>query len=211
MTTIRDIHTHDGTLHSDAIISVAPALFHPTPGLYYSVGIHPWDSNDVDDNTLQLLTQIVHHNQVVAIGETGIDRLRGAYVEQQKKLLILHITLSEQVKKPLILHVVRGIDTILSLYNQYRPQQRWIVHGYRGNETTARQLLDKGIELSYGEKFNPQAIIATPLEKLWIESDNSNCSIDLIYNHIAHIKNIDTESLEKSIAERAAKLFFTTQ
>ena len=209
MITISDIHSHSSEPRTGAIISTSPASFTPAPQQYYSLGIHPWESNEANEASLQQLTRLARHPQVVAIGETGIDRLQGADIETQKELLIKHINLSEELHKPLILHVVKGVDIILSLYNQYKPTQRWIVHGFRGNATTALQLLDKGIELSYGEKFNPEAIINTPLDKLWVESDESTASIEAIYEPIALLKNLHSEELIASVTERAAKLFFT--
>ncbi|MBO7291127.1 MAG: TatD family hydrolase, partial [Bacteroidaceae bacterium] len=117
MITITDIHSHCDEPRRDAIISTTPACFNPTPQQYYSLGIHPWESSDVDEMSLQQLALLAQHPQVVALGETGIDRLRGADVETQKKLFINHITLSEQLHKPLILHVVKGVDIVLSLHN----------------------------------------------------------------------------------------------
>ena len=38
---------------------------------------------------------------VKAIGETGLDKLRGATIERQTELLIHHIALSEELHKPL--------------------------------------------------------------------------------------------------------------
>lgn len=70
-----DCHTHD-TTRTDAIISVSPALFRPEEGKHYSVGIHPWETGATLD--FELLERAAAHPSVAAIGETGVDRLRGA-------------------------------------------------------------------------------------------------------------------------------------
>lgn len=209
-TSIYDIHTHD-VRRENSVISVSPDMFTPQPSLYYSVGIHPWDSLIATTNDLQSLQNIVIDNQVVAIGETGIDRLKGAALEQQIELLEQHILLSEKHQKPLILHVVRAIDIIIALHRKHKPTQQWIIHGYRGNEQSAQQLLRENIHLSFGEKFNVKAVEITPLEKLWIESDESPADISSIYSNIAQIKNITMEQLKQSIANRAEKLFFQVE
>lgn len=209
-TAIIDIHTHN--IDSEkSIISLSPQSFNPLPSHYYSVGIHPWKSNDIAPRDIELLHIAASHPQVVAIGETGIDRLRGASLEKQIELFIQHIELSEKSRKPLILHVVKATDVILNLHNNYKPTQQWIIHGFRGNEKTAQQLLSKGIELSFGKNFNPLSVAYTPLEKLWIETDESNCDIENIYNNIAQIKGIPTQELLQSVATRAAKLFFRVE
>lgn len=204
---IIDIHTHNS--HSDnAIISLSPQSFYPLPSHYYSVGIHPWDSVCATTCDIELLQNAASHPQVVAIGETGIDRLRGASLYRQIELFLQHIELSEKYQKPLILHAVKATDIILQLYQKCKPSQRWIIHGFRGNENTARQLLNKGIELSYGTKYNPRSVTNTPIEKLWIESDESAADIADTYNSIAQIKGLESQELMQMVASRAAKLFF---
>lgn len=205
---ICDIHSHTARRCKNTIISVSPAHFNPRPGEYYSVGIHPWDSLSTSPHDIELLYNIALHHQVVAIGECGIDRLKGGSMTQQIELLKEHITLAERVEKPLILHIVKGVDTLLALHKKYNPQQQWIVHGFRGNPHTALQLIDKGIALSYGEKYNKTALQVTPLDKLWIESDESVTDITEIYNRIAHDKEIACNILVEQIATRAQNLFF---
>ena len=55
-----------------------------------------------------------------------------------------------------------GMDTGL-LTDEFRPTQPWIIHGFRGNATVARQLLRfQQVWLSFGEHFNADALAATP-------------------------------------------------
>lgn len=205
---IHDIHTHIDHIQRDAIVSLTPAQYNNTTSSIYSVGIHPWDTNGVTDDTLLLLRQISVQPNVVAIGECGIDSLKGADIERQIEIFEQHILLSEQIKKPLIIHTVKSAHHILAMHRKHRPTQRWIIHGYRGNATTAQQYIERGIEISYGEKFNPEAVASTPLDMLWVESDESKLNIIDIYNHIAKAKNIETINLLQSVEIRAKKIFF---
>jgi TatD DNase family protein len=172
-----------------------------------SIGIHPWESDRVTQEELLLLHELSTHPLVAAIGECGIDRLKGADIEQQTVLFEQHILLSEKVRKPLIIHAVKSTDIILALHRQYNPTQTWIIHGYRGNATTAQQYIKRGIELSYGEKFNPAAVATTPKDMLWIESDESCVDINQIYNSVAQAANIEAEELKKLIEKRAKITF----
>ena len=207
---ISDIHTHHHN-RSHAIISLSPAQFDRETTQLCSIGIHPWDSNHYTTEDIELLYEIATYPQVVAIGECGIDRLRGGSIEEQITLFEQHILLSEKVQKPLIIHAVKCADVILSLHRKHSPKQTWIIHGYRGNDTTAQQYLKRGIELSYGEKFNSRALSITPLEQLWIESDESTCNINDIYNMVAGILKIDPKILQQSIEDRAKNLFFGSE
>lgn len=183
---VTDCHTHDRRRH-DAIISVAPTDFHPEEGCVYSVGIHPWlTDHRVDINQL---AEAAAHPAVVAIGETGIDHLRGAATNEQKRIFESHIELSERLRKPLILHVVKAVDEILATRKAAKPRMPWIWHGYRGNAVMARQLTGKGIYLSLGERFNPQAAAAIDRDMLLLESDESELTIAEIAERVAASRN----------------------
>ncbi|MBR5844512.1 MAG: TatD family hydrolase [Bacteroidaceae bacterium] len=208
MMIINDIHTHGSNRLSHAIESLSPAQFDRETSGACSIGIHPWDSDSVTTDDILRLEELSTHPGVVAIGECGIDRLRGADIANQTTLFEQHIILSERVKKPLIIHAVKATDIILSLHRKYLPKQTWIIHGYRGNAITAQQYIKQGIELSYGEKFNSQAVAVTPLEMLWIESDESKLDIKEIYTRVSEAINIEAKELQKVIERRAKKLFF---
>ena len=200
---INDIHTHRNNPSRQAIVSLSPTQFDREATRLCSIGIHPWESDRATKEELLLLHELSTHPLVAAIGECGIDRLKGANIEQQTVLFEQHILLSEKVKKPLIIHAVKSTDIILALHRQYNPTQTWIIHGYRGNATTAQQYIKRGIELSYGEKFNPATVAVTPKDMLWIESDESCVDINQIYNSVAQAANIEAEELKKLIEKRA--------
>lgn len=206
-----DIHTHHIQANNKSIVSVSPTQFTPITNTFYSVGIHPWDSENATQEDIALLQEVANHKQVVAIGETGADRLRGGCIDNQISLLELHIKLSESLQKPLILHAVRTIDIILAMHRKYNPTQQWIIHGYRGNKSTAQQLINKGIDLSFNTQFNRETIVATPLDKLWIETDDNIYNIETLYSEIAKIKEIELQLLCESIYNRGEKLFFQPQ
>ena len=107
---IIDIHTHKEDSR-EALISVSPDKFLPKDGLFYSVGIHPWDSAAENISELfTLLEKALSHPQVLAIGETGLDRLQGAEMSIQEEIFARHCQLSESFKKPMVLHAVRTFD-----------------------------------------------------------------------------------------------------
>ena len=87
---IIDIHTHKEDSR-EALISVSPDKFLPKDGLFYSVGIHPWDSAAENISGLfSLLEKALSHPQVLAIGETGLDRLQGAEMSIQEEIFARH-------------------------------------------------------------------------------------------------------------------------
>ncbi len=206
-----DIHTHHPECHKKAIVSTTPYAFEPQASRCYSLGIHPWETDSIQENDLSKLAEMLRHKQVVAVGETGIDRLRGGTIEQQTALFKAQATLSESLRLPLIIHAVRSFDIILSIRKQLQPQQKWIIHGFRNNAATAMQLLQAGCDLSFGEHFQPEALRATPINRLWIESDDSLLTETDLYSQIALCRHCSTTELRQSITERMLKVFFTKQ
>ena len=62
----------------------------------------------------------------------------------------------------------------------------------RGNERVARPLIDTGFYLSFGPRFNPNTVLATPTDRLLIETDDSGQPIDTVATAIATVLGIDT-------------------
>lgn len=166
-----DIHTHDLRAGDKAIINLPWGADVPETGSY-SVGIHPWDTESTVESDFERLRLLAAHPRVVAIGESGIDTLRGAPVERQLDIFRRHVAVSEAVGKPLIIHAVRSLPMIMHERKTLRPKQPWVIHGYRGNAATARQLLALGIDISLGTRYNPDVIRSVPPERLYRETDS---------------------------------------
>lgn len=205
--TVLDFHTHQLQARN-AVISVMPAQFHPQPGLLYSVGLHPWHTADADvAEQLQLLEQAASHAQVVAIGETGLDALRGAPLERQAELMRRHIALAEAVGKPLVVHMVRTSQQVLRLWRESGKKVPWVIHGMRANANVARPLIDAGFYLSFGRRFNPATVLATPLHQLLLETDDEpTLSIHTVAQQVAAVLQVSPEALELQAAQNASQL-----
>lgn len=172
---IIDAHTHH--LTASGITSVEPANFDPQPGRLYSVGIHPWHTHDVGDDTLQLLEQYAQHPQVVAIGETGMDTLRGAPLQRQAQVFEKHLQLAQKLDKPVIIHCVRTTQQIVALCRHHGVTVPCAIHGMRSNERVAKPLIDAGFYLSFGPRFNPATVLSTPRDRILIETDDCDTTI----------------------------------
>ncbi|MDE5687289.1 MAG: TatD family hydrolase [Paramuribaculum sp.] len=177
MSELIDCHTHNPD-STDGIICVSPDFSAFSPGKVYSVGIHPWDTSDSLKMDFQALERSASHEQVVAIGESGLDRLRGASLDVQTQVFVRHIELSEFLRKPLIVHCVRCSAELLGLRRRLGPVMPWIYHGFSGKPELARQLTRAGILLSFGERGNVESFHGVPSECVLLETDNSSVSID---------------------------------
>ncbi len=176
---INDFHTHN-LMAKHAIINVprdwllCPEKIVMQPDAVYSVGIHPWWTSDHAATIcmLKAMPQLLNHRQVVAVGECGIDRMQGADIDEQINVFTEQVALAEQYNMPITLHVVRAFDVLLLLHKQLHPTTQWTVHGFRGKPALATQLLNAGIDLSFGAKYNVESWALTPTNRRHVETDS---------------------------------------
>ena len=200
--TLIDIHTHNNAARN-AIYS-SGTLYRADRKI--SVGIHPWHINANWQSEFAAIAGFAGKSNVVAIGECGLDMLKSPTpVELQEEILKAHILLAEEVQKPLILHCVKAYDRLIALRKEMKPQQAWILHGFRGKPQQTEQLIKAGFHISLGEKFNPDSARFIPADRLFIESDESNAAIADIYAAVAWAKGADIEELALQTMQNAAK------
>lgn len=200
MSVLVDVHTHnkEGSHPFSVLNTSVSELFANNEffdGKFISAGIHPWNVHTVDSGTLQTLEKLARKKNVVAIGECGLDKNSSACIKEQDYFFERQVLISENLKKPLIIHCVAAFNEILHYRKKLQPQQNWILHGFRGKPQLALQLLNAGFYLSFGEKFNPESVAATPIDRLCIETDTSLLDIRTIYKEITHIKKCHPEEL----------------
>ena len=204
--TVLDIHTHRHAA-MDAVVSCSVAeIFEPAPGCLYSVGLHPWQSDQATDAHLQLLERLAEHPQVVAIGETGLDALRGAPLPRQLELLERHIDVAQCVRKPVVAHCVRTSQQLATVWRRKAATGISLaIHGFRGNANVARTLIDAGCYLSYGYRFNTAALAVTPIDRLLVETDDAQVNIQQVVALVADALGIEQEKLERQLRCNAAR------
>ena len=176
---------------------------------YLSVGIHPWYLDaQAAESQLAILRQSLQDDRVVALGEAGLDRLRGCPLDVQISAFRHEVALAEEYRLPMVIHCVRAFNELIRLKKELRPRQPWIIHGYRGKESGVAGLLRHGCYISFGTKFQTEAVRAVPLHRLFIETDEAVESIADICFRIAGIKGISPEELAEAINKNVREVFF---
>lgn len=179
-----DFHTHNMSAPAgSAIVSLpleillSPEIFDPVPGAAYSAGIHPWWTDGDVDRMHSGLSALLRHSQVVAVGECGLDKLRGASLSRQCEVFARQVELASEHSLPMTIHCVKAFGELLHLHKTLRPTTRWTVHGFRGGPKLAEQLLDAGMDLSFGLHHNADSLRLTPEHRRHFETDDSGVSL----------------------------------
>lgn len=174
---------------------------------YYAVGIHPWFLEDVDGQ-FRWLEEAASWPHVLAIGECGLDKWAEFPIELQEAVFRKCIGLSEKRHLPLIIHQVRCTDRLIAIKRELNPDMPWIVHGFRGKPELASQCLHHGLYLSFGEKFQEEALRRVPLDRLLLETDESRIGIERIYRRVAEARSMALEELAEALEMNVRKIFF---
>jgi TatD DNase family protein len=190
------------------------ATFLPTiPTGNLSVGIHPWHINkEKPQEQLNILRELARQSPIKMIGECGLDRNSITPLKIQEEIFVQQIRIAEEVKKPLVLHIVRCFSELLSIQKLIRPKIPMIVHGFNNKPEIAQQLVKKGFYFSFGaailqENSNAQQVIKqVDLNNVFLENDDKNVDIDLIYEQTARILKISVNDLQNQIWENWIKL-----
>lgn len=209
-----NIHTHH-TKPVDGIVSIGN-LYKDFDTIesdsFYSVGLHPWYVNkEAWQDQFAVVKEKSRLQNVVAIGEAGLDKVTETDFELQQTVFSKHIQLANVVQKPLIVHCVRAHAEVIALLKQTPVHVPVIFHGFNKSKELAQQLIALGYYLSFGKGLEKQGLqevmAALPRAKIFLETDNSTASIQQIYAHAAAAFQIDEESLSLQLQKNAATVF----
>ena len=151
--------------------------------LVAGVALHPNEAPrlpDLDAAMAEIERLAGAHEQVRAVGETGLDHYRtgeegrAVQVESFRR----HIDLAKRLDKTLVIHDRDAHDAVLDVIDEEGAPARWVMHCFSGDAAFARRCLDRGAYLSFAGTVtfkNAQplrdALAITPGDRLLVETD----------------------------------------
>ncbi len=208
-----NIHSpHSSHQHEWAIQNLYKDFNTMHPGGVYSTGLHPWfiEANSLQQK-LNELKQASIQNNVVAIGECGLDKVCKTNMQLQEDAFVAQVQWANEINKPLIIHCVRSYDEVLLLLKQLDNKVPAIFHGFNKNITLAKKIIDDGYYLSFGKALfhqnTKEVFAAIPLNTAFMETHDTGITIDSIYREAADAKNISVEALILQIEKNAIAVF----
>ena len=180
---------------------------------FYSLGLHPWEVLNVNiEEQLTVIKNYAEKPNILAIGETGLDKYKEAF-DLQLKVFLRQIKIAGDHNKPVIIHCVRAYSELLEIFKKKELKIPVIIHRYSGNKTIADQLLKYNCYLSFGhELFNSKSKSARvfkniPNANIFLETDDSALSIFEICQKASELKKINIEDLKVIINNNFTKCF----
>jgi len=206
-----NVHTHN-TYSKENTVAIVNMSYADTPNnlgsdLLYSIGLHPWDIAKVELFNLseELAQQAVNLN-AIAIGEIGLDKFIDTDFKKQEDIFKSQLNVAKQLQKPVIIHCVRAFSDLIRIKKTNDTHTPWIIHGYRKNDEIAKSLLKTGCYLSFGKALlnnkKLQNIFQNiPDDKFFLETDNSDITIEDIYLKAAILKNNSVDDIKTQIVK----------
>jgi TatD DNase family protein len=148
-------------------------------GVFATAGMHPHDAGLLDAAAGARIEELLHDPRVVAVGECGLDYFRmRSPLEDQVRVLKMHIALSNESGKPMVVHVRDAWPDVLRVLDE-GSAERVVIHCFSGDAEIARECAKRGYWLSFaGNVTYPknehlrQAAVVVPIDRLLVETDS---------------------------------------
>jgi TatD DNase family protein len=177
-----------------------------------SMGLHPWylKAENLEEQLDELRNNAVRP-EVLAIGECGLDKLSDTAWTLQVQAFQSQTDLAAALRKPLIIHCVRAFHEVLAMLQDVRVPV--IFHGVNNKLSLIQPVINRGYYLSFGKSllgFNEAILNAfreTPLEQVFLETDDADIDIKEIYRSAARIKDIPEKEIVLQLEKNFTNVF----
>ena len=203
--------------------------------LHVAVGIQPNHTADATEEDWQIIAELARQGNVVAIGETGLDRYwDDAPIEVQIDMFHRHLELSQETGKPILIHCRDAWEDLLPILRQ-AGKFRGVIHAFSGDAEQMFACVELGLLISFAgsvtyrnAKFSPlwEAARQTPADRLLIETDapfmiphpyrgklsrNEPTLAALTALRLAELRDVPLRTIAKTTAENAFRLLTPSQ
>jgi TatD DNase family protein len=188
-----------------------------------AAGIHPWNAVMPTEEIRRALHGLTEHENVVAIGEVGLDYVRNPGTEEvQKELLKLQLSVARESGRPASIHCREAYDDMLTILRHEVDMglKGWI-HGFRGDRKELEEWLDLGLYISPGFRSliltepspSQEAIGDIPLDRLLTETDCAGTEdiagpgdVLILTEKIARLMNREVVDIASAATENLKRL-----
>jgi TatD DNase family protein len=156
---------------------VAMALARATPGLSATAGLHPHDARHWSDEKARWLEGTASRDEVVAIGETGLDyHYDFSPRDAQRAAFEAQMDLAARTRRPAIIHAREADDDVLSVLRNHS-RTTAILHSYSSGAELCRGAIALGHYVSWSGMITfrnwaqDDLIREVPADRILVETD----------------------------------------
>lgn len=128
------------------------SMHHKDIRFHKMAGIHPVDVKEELEAFRDKLTKWANRNDIIAIGETGLDyHWSTEFVQEQKESLRFHCWLAKDLNKPIVLHNRKSTQDLLDMIEEEQDGRlRGVWHCFNGSVDEGKRAIDLGLHLGIG-------------------------------------------------------------
>ncbi|MDA8792394.1 TatD family hydrolase [Bacteriovoracaceae bacterium] len=218
--TFIDIHSHkkNDNLNVVQILNDDTFLFNDFSfykNSFYCSGFHPYLlKNNIQPSIVKKHINNLTKNQLLAIGEIGLDRSLKNDFEIQSKIFNDFLELAKHKSLPVFIHCVRAYSDMLHLIKNINFQDPLILHDFRGNIQEINQLTRSPFDFYFSispsflkKNDNRKIFEQIPADKLFFESDDTQSPIEIIYQDFSNRFQMNLDSLRYQHVQNFNRLF----
>lgn len=201
------------------------------PWMYGTVGIHPCEIRDLNEERFREMQILCRREKVVAVGEIGLDYYWVRDPEEKKKQrdwFIRQLMLAKEEDLPVVIHSRDAArDTFEIMRDEHAGTTGGVIHCYSGSSEMAEEYIKLGYFLGIGgvvtfknAKTLKKVVREIPLSHLVLETDapylspvpyrgkrNSSAYLSYVAEEIAAIKGISRREVEEVTYNNALRLY----
>ena len=196
--------------------------------VFASVGVHPLEK-DKPEPSLEQLVQLASDEQVIAVGETGLDYYYSKdNIPAQKQRFITHLEAAGQCSLPVIIHTRDAREDTLALLDEHADKERsGVLHCFTESWDMAKAAMDMNFYISISGIVTfrnadglRDVVRKMPMDRLLIETDspylapvphrgksNEPKYLPDVAKFVASLKGVSEETLIQQTADNFFKLF----
>lgn len=122
--------------------------------IYPCLGLHPYFIDEHREEQLADLKQLLaSHQEVVAVGEIGIDFWNSPSQQEQDRQWFFfdaQLKLAKEYNLPVVLHIRKAMDQVTQRLRQVALPQGGLAHAFSGSQQQAEKLVELGFKLGLG-------------------------------------------------------------
>ena len=192
-----------------------------------AMGFHPSDLYDFTEHDYERLEQVLANDEVVALGEIGLDyHWDTVKKEDQKKGFIRQIELANKYKKPILIHMRDATQDTLEILQEYA-KTPFLMHCFSGSKETAKIIMRMGGYISFAGPItfkNANGLLEVPavcdVHKIFVETDcpyltphphrgkqNEPMYVQYTFEKVCELLGMDEKDLSEQMKRNYQELF----
>lgn len=197
--------------------------------IYTSVGVHPSETDGLNEDNFSWIKEQLSYEKVKAIGEIGLDyHWQEPEKDIQKFWFRRQLQLAREANLPVIIHSREAaLDTFQIMKEEKADELNGVIHCFSYTKETARDYLNwdyyfgiGGVVTFQNAKKLKEAVEYIPMENIVLETDspylapvpyrgkrNSSLNLPIIAQAVADIKKMDVEKVMEITTKNAVKLY----